>query len=526
MLSSAKKYEPSASIESKKKVEKYIAVVSQLMNEDKYDSAYQVVSQAILYCDTLNDNIGKYYLYAFESEILYYNSLFSSGLNSAYRSLKYAEQLQNDTLVGSIKNLIGLLLSNLHQYGEAEKALRSAVQKLPFNHGNENLSFRFHAASNLCGVFIEKQMPDSAFMYAHLSLAEASRLNRHRAVAIDYWNISKIYEMRKQDDSAWYYATIGNDLAIAKDMEDVQLFFAALLAELAYSKGDKNSGLRWINYGLETIERETTLSIFSKIDFLKTTMETAIKAKDYPLATKLQVLLKKYESQTEAKRNAEQIKILGRFYETEKQLELAETLRAKHEAEAKLNRYFIVGIVALGVLALIIISFSVYTYFQKQKLKTLELQRQYELTAARLEKEKAEEKINAANAERNRIAKELHDDIGSSLSSISLYADLALKQVSADAEKSKSLLEKVSAKSKELSENISDIIWVVYSKNDTFNNLMMRMKNYAFELLAPLNIEVDFRYPYQLDAINLDAEQRKKIYYIFKEALNNAIKYS
>lgn len=54
----------------------------------------------------------------------------------------------------------------------------------------------------------------------------------------------------------------------------------------------------------------------------------------------------------------------------------------------------------------------------------------------------------------------------------------------------------------------------------------MRMKNYAFELLAPLNIEVDFRYPYQLDAINLDAEQRKKIYYIFKEALNNAIKYS
>ncbi len=510
----------------REQIDRYILEVAAWMSEDKYDTAYSIVTQAIQLCEPSEYLLGKYYLYAFESEILYYNSLFSPGLNSAYRALQCAEAMQNDTLTGSIQNLIGLLLSSLNQQREAETMLRSAISKLPYDHGNQYLSYRFHALSNLCDVFIQTGQLDSAEIYARLSMQEAESLQRHRAVAINYWNLSNIYLARQQTDAAFSYARQGMTLAEEHGLEDVQLFFTILLAEVEQVRNNMDSSIALLHDGLSKIKQESELTTFSKIDFLNSAVDLAIAAGDIPLAAEVQVLLKRLQSKTEAKRNAEQIKILERFYANEKKLELAETVKAKQEAESKLQRIGLWGLGIISFLIITILGFASKVFLQRQHFKTLELQRQNELLSARMEMEKAEEKMAASMAERNRIAKELHDDIGSTLSGLSLYSDLALKSFPVDNAKSKALLEKVSLTSKDLSESMSDIIWAVYSKNDTFNNLMMRMKNYAFELLAPLNVEVDFSYPPSLDTLVLTTEQRKNIYYIFKEALNNALKYS
>lgn len=507
-------------------VDKYIEAISNLMSHDSYDSAYQLATAALSFADTTTYNEGKYYLHAFNSEILYYNSSFDPALNSSYRALKYAQALKNDTLIGSIQNLIGLVLSNLGQYNDAESELRTAIQMLPFNHGNPNLSYRFHAASNLCGIFLHKQQADSALHYARLSLNEASALKRYRAMAIDYWNIAKAHVIYKDFDSAFYYIQLGKSIAHEGKIADVQLFFTAIEADVLLRNQQKTSSIALIKSGMENLTRNEELTVFSKIDFLNDAVNIAIEANEYALAAQAQVILKKLKDETDKKRNAEQIKVLERFYASEKQLELSESQWKKQEAEAKLNRLALYSTVGIGIFVLLVVALLIFVYMQKQNINLLRLENEKKAIEAQKEKEKITARIDAANAERNRIAKELHDDIGSSLSSIAMYTDIALRSADSDYTKSIELLKKVNEKSRELTENMSDIVWAVYSKNDTFNNLVMRMKNFAFEMAAPLDVEIDFHYPFQLDDLVLNAEQRKNVYYIFKEALNNALKHS
>jgi two-component system, NarL family, sensor histidine kinase UhpB len=123
---------------------------------------------------------------------------------------------------------------------------------------------------------------------------------------------------------------------------------------------------------------------------------------------------------------------------------------------------------------------------------------------------------------RNSIADDLHDDIGSTLSSISIMSELAKTQPP----DSVSLLESIGESTVTIQENMSDIVWAIKSGNDRFANVLQRMKQFASEILEAKNIELDFKSDPTISAAKLSMEQRKNIYLIFKEAVNNAVKYS
>lgn len=75
-------------------------------------------------------------------------------------------------------------------------------------------------------------------------------------------------------------------------------------------------------------------------------------------------------------------------------------------------------------------------------------------------------------------------------------------------------------------ESMSDMVWAINPSNDTFEKVALRMKEFAAELLEPAGINYFFREEGQMEKAVLNPEQRKDIYLIFKEALNNAVKYS
>lgn len=504
----------------------HIENIHSLISMADYDSAYTEVSQILPIAIKTNYTEEKYYLHILESEILYYKSLFNPALNSSYRALALAKTLDNDTLTGSIQNLIGLALTNMGQYKEAEKQLRSSILKLPFNHGKPMLAQRFHAASNLSEVFLHENMTDSALHYARFSLREAELMKNYRAIAINYWNISKAHQLNGQPDSALYYLEIGKPIAIRHRHTDIQMFFTSLEADVFISKGLIKQGLKEIRTGMKRIASGESLSDYSKIDFLEEAVGLAFKAHDYVLAAELQVMLNQLKEVTDGKRNAEQLKLMEIFYANERQLEVSEAEKVRYAIESRLNRKAFVLTVIAVIFLLIAAGLLLYLYIQKHRHVNLEQENQKKLLTLQKEKEKVEELAKVSDAERNRIAKELHDDIGGSLNSLTLYSEVALKSISENPQKSQELLEKINLKSKVLSENISDIIWAVYSKNDTLNNVIMRMKNFAFEMITPLDIKIDFHYPYQIDQLAFNSEQRKNIYYIFREAVNNAVKHS
>jgi len=128
---------------------------------------------------------------------------------------------------------------------------------------------------------------------------------------------------------------------------------------------------------------------------------------------------------------------------------------------------------------------------------------------------------------RTKISRDLHDEIGSTLSGIGLMSELVKAQLNAgkygDARQS---IEKISVGSEEILGKIGDIVWAINPQNDTFEKMIMRLKVYATNVAAPLNISIRFEANGELNKINLNMQQRNNIYLICKEAINNSVKYS
>jgi signal transduction histidine kinase len=127
---------------------------------------------------------------------------------------------------------------------------------------------------------------------------------------------------------------------------------------------------------------------------------------------------------------------------------------------------------------------------------------------------------------RNRIATDLHDDMGSTLSSIRIFSDVAKKQIEEVKPETVQLLDRISNNATSLSENMQDIIWTIRSDNDTLEDLVSRMREFGLRVCDAKHIRFNTIVSQSFKASKLSLEQRRNLYLIFREALNNAVKYA
>jgi signal transduction histidine kinase len=127
---------------------------------------------------------------------------------------------------------------------------------------------------------------------------------------------------------------------------------------------------------------------------------------------------------------------------------------------------------------------------------------------------------------RNRIASDLHDEIGSTLSSISLSSTIIQSKLDKPHTEVTKLLQQVSNNTDSMMEALSDIVWAINTRNDRFDNVVNRMRAFAIEILESCNMSIQFDVSEDIMDVHLDMQQRKNLYLIFKEAVNNIAKYS
>ena len=125
---------------------------------------------------------------------------------------------------------------------------------------------------------------------------------------------------------------------------------------------------------------------------------------------------------------------------------------------------------------------------------------------------------------RNRISADMHDEIGSTLSSITFYSQALLLQTAE--KKQKDVLQKIKENAQQVQEGLSDIVWSVKASLDKIENVFARMHSFGSELLESKGISLHFEQDETLNAAKLDMVKRKNFYLIFKEAVNNAAKYA
>lgn len=124
---------------------------------------------------------------------------------------------------------------------------------------------------------------------------------------------------------------------------------------------------------------------------------------------------------------------------------------------------------------------------------------------------------------RNSIARDLHDDLGSTLSSIHILSQMALQK---EDEESRILFSKINSQTANMMDKLSDIVWSIHPNNDNLEQLLSKMQEFAVEILEPKCITYQFEIGEDAVHIKLDLEKRRNLFLIFKEALNNAAKYA
>jgi nitrate/nitrite-specific signal transduction histidine kinase len=152
----------------------------------------------------------------------------------------------------------------------------------------------------------------------------------------------------------------------------------------------------------------------------------------------------------------------------------------------------LLGIVLLGII------YFIYTYRIRQVLKLQDI--------------------------RNNISRDLHDDIGATLSSANITSSV-LQRKSEDPSQT-ALIMNLRQQLRDAQQALDDIVWNVNPKNDSLEKMLARMRRYATELLDRSGISYHIQFPEHVDSIKLKLEYRRDIYLIFKETINNIGKHS
>lgn len=127
---------------------------------------------------------------------------------------------------------------------------------------------------------------------------------------------------------------------------------------------------------------------------------------------------------------------------------------------------------------------------------------------------------------RNRVARDLHDDMGSTLSTINILSSMAKSKITSDTVRTTEYLSKISDNSQRMMEAMDDIVWSIKPSNDSMQKITARMREFATNVLEAKDIDIHFSIDDQVYEVKLNMEARRDFFLVFKEAVNNAAKYS
>jgi signal transduction histidine kinase/ligand-binding sensor domain-containing protein len=135
------------------------------------------------------------------------------------------------------------------------------------------------------------------------------------------------------------------------------------------------------------------------------------------------------------------------------------------------------------------------------------------------------ERQRAIERERSRIARDIHDDLGASLTRITLLSQTAGEELH-DRKMVETHLERIYATARELTKAMDEIVWAVSPQHDTLDSLVTYLGRFAQDFTSAAGVRCRIDVPTELPAWPLTAEVRHNLFLVLKEALHNVIKHA
>lgn len=470
------------------------------MTSAHYDSAQFWLNKIHEKVSYLQPSLFAYFLTTRQAEVYYYNNLQQLGMQEARRAMKIAETLNDNYLLTDAYNFAGLFYVNTGQLKEAIVCFKKGIamcKQPPYPPQYLELSNPHHLYGNLAEAFEKNNQLDSAIFYGKISLLKAQEINQNRGSVSALLSLGCSFLKKKQVDSAKaFFESAVNHVVESKDF-DLKVVAYGGLAACASLKNQREIVVECLAKGFAILNENPNLNSLYQMLFLEQAGLLYKHHQQYELLAS--TLQRKSEIQTamSRKNNNQYRSLLMTGLKNETKILNLEIEKVQHGSVLATTRLYIVILIILLMFA----GFITYRYYSLQRLKMAHL--------------------------RNKISQDLHDEVGATLSGIALYSYIAKQQNESHEDNAVSQsLDIIDKNATDMVKKLSDIVWAVNPVHDSLDALLQRLEEYAIEMASVKGIEVIMIKEEQVYGLKLSMEQRKNIYLIIKEAVNNAIKYS
>lgn len=434
------------------------------------DSAIVYYEKAINAYKKVNDLSEMAVIYLNISSIYLNQKLYDLALHYSHKALRADEALKDTLGMISDHANLSIIYYEKHDYQKEEIHIRESLRlsekiKSPYN--------IMMGCTNLGEMFNDKNRPDSSLFYYQKA-----------------YNLSKTYGA----DITKIEILIGIVQGYIKTKEYTK---AAKFLKIA----EENKAISDLNLEKKILLTNNKIKLFTITARYK---EAALLLSDYTKLTDSSFVM------------ATQDRVL----EFDSKLKKAEGEKELLAKEVKIQEQK-TWIYVLGILgaSLLILGFL---YFRYQNKKQIAKNQTIKLLVQENEFVAIKSSLEGQLNERVRISKEIHDDLGSSLTTISLLTEILKTKVDG---KTVPEVEKISATSDKMVDAMNEIVWSLNNQNDTLISLVAFIRKYARDFLQNTPIKLVFEENIQSD-INLQGNVRRNIYLVVKEAINNAVKHA
>ena len=429
---------------------------------------------------------------------------YPEGLKNTLLSLKIEEQLGDKSEIAGVEFNLGNIYTLQHNYPEALKCLEASLK---ISEELELKSDIAYTSGTIGWVYIQEGNYPEALRRCLTAAKLAEEIQDKLPLAEIYNSLGVIYnhegnysEGLKYDFKALkLYEETGIDQALPDIYNNIGLI---------YLKQKKYTDAReYFNKALSSSKQIGSLELikwsyenWAALDSVRGNYKKALEH------YKLGII---YRDSMFNKENSKKLVQLQMQYDFDK---LQDSIKAVQDekdiitsAEIK-NQKLIRNFSFAGTFAIIL--FGGYAFYRFRKSKKLQSQQ-------------------ALMNERLRISRELHDEVGATLSGIAMYSHLTKEQIkntdTTEVEKSLNIMQESAG---EMVDKLNDIVWLINPNQDSLQKLIQRLEEYATDMATIKNMQVKVNVPSHLAEHSLPVESRRNIYLFCKEAINNAVKYS
>ena len=509
--------------------------------KDKADFM-QYANEQLSLCEKLNFRRGKAAAYLNIADAFYQQGNYSECLKNSYSALGLFEEFHNKENMAQTLQFVGSIFMIEENYSEALKNIQRALKVREEIKDSNGIA---QSLNTLGSIYLSKGDYTEALQKHFAALKICEELGdraKNWSIPFCYRCIGDAYQKQGEIASAtgdkvnsvnnysaalkFYLLTlqkwkkIGRKDAIAESYNSLGDIYTKL-KNISKAKDYLEKGLR---LSVESRNKVTVMFIYASLSILDSVRGNYKQAfKDY----KMYIL---YRDSLVNEENSKKILQSKMQYEFDKKEAATKAAQDKKDEDAMLTRnlqYY-----ALAFFLLLALSLYIYSR-QKQKAKA-KIEKAYSVlksTQAKLiEAEKIaslEKSQQAVLNERLRISHELHDEVGATLSSISIFSQAAIqKNECGNLADSKNILQRIGETSREVMGELNDTVWLINPLNDNLQKIIQRISNYALPLCRTNNIRFEIKAAAAVENLDLNVDKRKAIYLIIKEAVNNSLKYA